>query len=275
MKTWKKIAIGCLTALLCVSIVSLTMGSTAASNTTVVETIYDTLKALGEKNDLQLDNIPLEDGEREGFYCNSNDTNREYWFDQNGNLIKLITTLADDVVESQKHVPPVDETKLNENAICLAKACMNNYLIGQLEIESRESFNGIYDYVLVEYFDGKQTGSRIGFECLSDGTVIFAIPIRGQIFKKDTTGTLQPQYEVNVDVDQAVITARREVESRISGTDFAVADQIPVVKMEALKDRQFYKVEMSTVSETEGYEIIYYVCVDTASGEIIKVDMTQ
>lgn len=45
--------------------------------------------------------------------------------------------------------------------------------------------------------------------------------------------------------------------------------------MEAMRDKLYYRVEIATFSEKEDYEVIFYVSVDIATGEVLNVEFTQ
>lgn len=275
MKFGGRIAVVSLAILLCGSIIILSLSDSTVSGAEVTNKIYTTLKGLGEATDLELETVLREDGLLIGFRCISSETEREYYFDDCGNLTKLITTMSDNAFEIESQNNTEDESVLDQEVIAIAGACMNDYQIGKLEIESKRNFMGIYDYEIVEYIDEVPTGSRVGMECLGNGTVIFAIPIRGQIFTKDNTGTLQLDYEATIDSVEAEEIARQTVEARVSGTSYEIMPKPFVTKLEAKRDKLYYNVEVATFSEKENYEVIYYVSVDLASGKVLDVVFTQ
>lgn len=275
MKLWEKIAVVSLAILLCGSIIILSLSDSTAYGAEVTSKIYTTLKRLGEATDLELETVLSEDGVLNGFRCISCETEREYSFDDCGNLIKLITTMSDNAFDIESQNNTEVESVLDQEVIAIAGACMNDYQIGKLVIKSKRNFMGIYDYEIVEYIDEVPTGSRVSMECLGNGTVIFAIPIRGQIFTKDNTGTLQFDYEATIDSTEAEAIARQTVETRISGTDYDITPQAFVTKMEAMRDKLYYRVEIATFSEKEDNEVIFYVSVDIATGEVLNVEFTQ
>lgn len=219
----------------------------------------------------------MKDESKETVFClyHSDKTERDYRFDEVGHLRAVFSTLPNDCFEKSEERPCMKENEIDDAMRDFAAKCISAYRIGEIQMVSKNQFAGTCIYEFCEVYDGIQTGSRIGLECLQDGTISYAMITKGTVFEKTEAGEIKLAAEKKITEQQAIEIAVRTVSERIKDSGYAIAEDSISCRLEATGAALYYTVEIDTFSEKEQYTVAYWAKISVADGNVLDLVFTQ
>ena len=210
-------------------------------------------------------------------------TGLTYSFDPvTGRLVSTINTYnadssgttADPIsTQGSESATGMTDEQLRAYALDYAEGCMFQEKIGTFQIEEENVAGTRRVYIIKEYYNGFQTGTKITLNCNTDGTVSLCHIIYGEIFFKDSDGNISFIDDSPwIDETAAVEVATAFVHADAADNGFSLTNDDVHCEVQALEDQQYYAV---TIHAMDGeYPIIYSVRVDVHSGEIVFFEHT-
>lgn len=253
--------------------------SSAVSASTPAEIITSTLERIGVEDAVNMGIFSQEDVENSNYILySSNSTGFFYRFDPITGQLKSIRKNPDVQIAAIDSTPQSDtltDDERRSSVLSHVSNCMQNMLIGELEI-SRENFsNTNYSYLILEYYDGVETGSSAFVSCTPEGIITVSSFKYGTVFCRKADGTIALSKDTPfINEETAIANALDFIEDHASERGCTVQSETAACALKASEDLQYFEVSVDTY-EDDGYVVTYDVWVDVHSGEIQSFQFTQ
>lgn len=253
--------------------------SLSVSALTTDEIIASKLEDMGVSDAVSMETTMQADkSNKEYLRCISDSTGFQYSFDSvSGRLIDIRKNMNTQTVAVASDSASSILTDDERRAYVLehVSSCMQDELIGELEIDSENFSNVNYSYLILEYYNGEETGTSAFVSCTPEGEITVCSFKYGSIFCKKANGDIVLANDTPfISEENAIETAMEFVEEKADEKSGEVLTDSPASELHATEDMHYYEVCIDT-QEPDGYIVSYDVWIDVYSGEILFYQFTQ